>query len=357
MTFRAAIFTCLIVLFAVPVSAQGLPALDTLEPGWTTVAPGGETSCALGTPYEFHVKPGRKDRLFVFLNGGGACWNGNQCSLEEEPTPYIPTAQIEHNDPRQLKGVFDETRDENPLKEWTQVFVSYCTGDVHLGYRDATYDSWKEEFTVHHRGRANTRAVLDWVYANVAAPERVFVAGSSAGGIAAPWYAVEIAQHYPDAAISVLGDGAGGYRDAAVAGLMENWGFWEDAPDWIMQGGTPASFEDIWIRAAKAEPRLTLAQFDNAYDDVQEMFLKLLGTETRLHPLVEANRKDLDGAIPGFRSYVAGGTSHTLIRYNRLYTYEVGGMKAADWFRALAEGEEMESVTCGEAAACEKEPD
>ncbi|MEQ8267480.1 MAG: pectin acetylesterase-family hydrolase [Parvibaculum sp.] len=360
-TLRAGLAAaCLLAVsaLALPAAAESLARLDGLAPGWTTLAPGGETSCALGTPFEFHVKPGRADRLFVFLNGGGACWNGTQCDIKLEPTPYIPTSQIGHNDPRQLKGVFDEGHAENPLKDWTQVFVSYCTGDVHLGNRDVTYevDEGAKKIEIRHRGRANVRAVLDWVYANVAAPERVFVAGSSAGGIAAPWYGVEIAAHYPEAGIAVLGDGAGGYRDPAVTPLMENWGFFDEAPDWVSAGGRPATFEDLWRKAAKAEPRLTLAQFDNAYDETQEMFLMLLGTKARLQPLVEANRADLAAAIPGFRSYVAGGTPHTLIRYDRLYTYEVEGVRAVDWLRALAEGEEVESVTCGDAAACEAEP-
>lgn len=354
---RLAALALLLAFFAGPAAAEDLPEIAALEPGWTTLAPGGETSCALGTPFEFHVKPGREDRLFVFLNGGGACWSGTQCDLETEPTPYFSSSQIEQNDPRHAEGVFDGANAENPLKDWTQVFVGYCTGDVHLGNRDVTYESDSgKKVEIHHRGRTNVRAVLDWVYANVKAPERVFVAGSSAGGIAAPWYAAEIATQYPDAGISVLGDGAGGYRDPAVSPLMENWGFWDDAPGWVTDGGRPASFEDIWRRAAKAEPRLTLAQFDNAYDETQEMFLMLLGTKTRLQPLVAANRADLAAAIPGFRSYVAGGTVHTLLRYNRLYTYEVEGVRAVDWLRALADGEEMENVTCGEAADCEGEP-
>ncbi|MDP2123053.1 MAG: pectin acetylesterase-family hydrolase [Parvibaculum sp.] len=336
--------------------AEALPRLAALAPGWTTIAPGGDTSCAHGTPFEFHVKPGREDRLFVFFNGGGACWNGAQCALEEEPTPYIPTSQIDHNDPRKLKGVFNAEHAENPLTDWTQVFVTYCTGDVHLGNRDVTYDSWKEEFTIRHRGRTNVRAVLDWVYRNVKAPERVFVAGGSAGAIAAPWYAVEIAEQYPDAGIAVLGDGAGGYRDPGVAALMENWGFFDDAPVWVSEGGTPGTFEEIWRRASIAAPNLTMAQFDNAYDEVQEMFLKLLGTEARLHRLIEANRNDLAATIPGFRSYVAGGTPHTLIRFDRLYAYEVEGVRAVDWVRDLAEGSEGGSVSCGSATACEREP-
>ncbi len=218
------------------------------------------------------------------------------------------------------------------------------------------YDSWKEAFTVRHRGRTNVRAVLDWVYRNVKAPERVLVAGSSAGGIAAPWYAVEIAERYPEAGIAVLGDGAGGYRDPAVAPLMEGWGFFDDAPVWVSEGGAPGTFEEIWRRAAIAAPEVAMAQYDNAYDDVQEMFLKLLGTEARLHKLIEANRNDPAATIPGFRSYVAGGTPHTLIRFDRLYTYEVEGVKATGWLRALAEGEEVASVSCGTAAACEREP-
>ena len=78
--------------------------------------------------------------------------------------------------------------------------------------------------------------------------------------------------------------------------------------------------------------------------------------EARLHPLIEENCADLAATIPGFRSYLAGGTPHTLIRFDRLHTHEGEGVNAVDWLRALAESEEAASVNCGVAEACEVEP-
>ena len=55
------------------------------------------------------------------------------------------------------------------------------------------------------------QAVLDWTYANVSKPEQIFVTGSSAGA-PSPFYAALIADHYSQATVTQLGDGAGGYR-------------------------------------------------------------------------------------------------------------------------------------------------
>lgn len=361
MSYRlgAIMFAC-----AFAATLTGLPACaeeSADASGWTTIEPGGETSCATGAPYEFHVKPGRgedAEKLLVFLNGGGACWNGNQCSLDEEPTPYVPFAKIDDNDPRKAGGIFDEDNPENPLKNWTQVFAPYCTGDVHLGNRDVTYDSWKEEFTIRHRGRTNVEAVLDWVYENVKAPERIIVAGSSAGAIAAPFYGAEVANHYGDAEIIALADGAGGYRDPEIAGLIENWGFWEGAPEWVSDiDRETASFEAIDEAAAKHAPKMRVVEYDAAYDSVQEMFLRLLGNEERLYPLLQKNRDELGEKIPGFESYTARGTAHTILRDDWLYTYEEEGVRMVDWLKALADGKDVESVSCGEPETCETAPE
>ena len=329
---------------------------------WTTIEPGGETSCATGTPYAFHVKPGEgadAAKLLIFLNGGGACWTGEQCDLGTEPTPYVPFVQLPANDPRGQQGVFDLGNPENPVANWTQVYAAYCTGDVHLGNRDATYETADgREVTVRHRGRANVEAVLAWVYENVETPERVVVAGSSAGAIAAPLYAAEVADHYPDVEIAAFADGAGGYRDATIAGLIETWGFWDGAPEWAAGiDHASATFEDIDAAAAKHAPKMRVVEYDSAYDSVQEMFLRLLGNQEPLYPLLQQNRAEQAEAIPGFAGYTSRGTEHTLIRFDRLYTYEEEGVRAVDWFGDVAEGREAESVTCGEPEACGKEPE
>ncbi|MGB6086886.1 pectin acetylesterase-family hydrolase [Parvibaculum sp.] len=327
------------------------------EGSWTTIEPGGETSCATGTPYSFHVKPGDgadAEKLLLFLNGGGACWAGDLCIPESEPSAYVPYADVPPNDPRGQKGVFDLTNPENPVSSWTHVYASYCTGDVHIGNRDVTYKtSGGTDLTIRHRGRTNVEAVLAWVYDNVKTPKRIIVAGSSAGAIAAPLYAAEVAHHYPSAEVIALADGAGGYRDEKVSGLIENWGFWDGAPEWTTAiPRESATFEDIDRAAAAHAPNMRFTEFDTAYDSVQEMFLRLLGNEAPLYPLLQKNRDELADAIPGFQSYTARGTAHTLLRYPWFYTFEEEGVRTVDWFRALANGENVESVSCREPEIC-----
>src|SRR5690606_33626920 len=101
-TYRAAAMlpALAVASFAWTASAAEMPKLADLEPGWTAMEPGGETACALGTPYSFHVKPGEgadAKKLLIFLNGGGACWTGDQCDIESEPTPYFFSADIPEN--------------------------------------------------------------------------------------------------------------------------------------------------------------------------------------------------------------------------------------------------------------------
>src|ERR1041384_7604860 len=52
-----------------------------LQPGWNEIAPGGATTCALGGPYAFWVRPGTVNRLVIDFQGGGACWDALTCGL------------------------------------------------------------------------------------------------------------------------------------------------------------------------------------------------------------------------------------------------------------------------------------
>jgi acetyl esterase/lipase len=55
-----------------------------------------------------------------------------------------------------------------------------------------------KETEVHHNGRNNTLAALEWAYANFTSPEKILVSGESAGGFASAYWAPFIAEHYKD---------------------------------------------------------------------------------------------------------------------------------------------------------------
>lgn len=324
---------------------------------WTTITPGGDTLCATGTPYSFHVRPGDASRVMIFLNGGGACWSGRLCDPFLGLNAYTPFADMDANQPGTTAGAFDASNPENPFAGWTQVFVSYCTGDAHLGGRDVTYPTEAgAAITVHHRGKVNVQSALDWVYANYAAPGRIFVGGASAGAIASPFYAGLVADHYPQAEVIQYSGGAGGYRAGPVSGLLENWGAFDDLPDWPeFSAFDRASFtiEDFFRVTAARHPDMRMSQFNNVDDEVQQMFLGLMGVRDPVRGLMDANLRDLATDIPGFRYFSARGGDHTLLRYDRLYTIETNSVRAADWVRALTEGGEVGNVSCAVDQTCD----
>ena len=67
---RLAVIAC---LTPVAVDAQSADA------AWHAIAPGGRTRCAFDTPFEFWVREANRERVFIYLQGGGACWSLDSC--------------------------------------------------------------------------------------------------------------------------------------------------------------------------------------------------------------------------------------------------------------------------------------
>lgn len=341
------------------------PFLAALKPGWNRLQPGGATQCSDGSDYAFFVRAGDPDKLLVFLQGGGACWNLETCDPLLRPTYTINIGDMR---PQDFDGVFNYERGDNPFATHTVVFAPYCSADVHIGRATQTYRRSPEQkakiqakgehrgpipdqFTITHRGFDNVAAVLDWTYAHVRSPETVFVTGSSAGSIPSPYYAMHIARAYPDAQITQLGDGAGGYR--RVSQVSNPNASWNTVPiiakEPAFAGMTDADFnyEQLYIRAAAAAPTIRFNAYDAAEDDVQKRFLELGGVQMpTLKAAITANQNDIRQTVPQFRSYIAGGDSHTILRRPEFYTYRVGDISIRDWIANLAAGQPVENIVC-----------
>lgn len=323
---------------------------------WETIAPGGDTLCATGTPYTFHLRRADPEKVMLFFNGGGACWSAATCDVAGQPS-YRPFASAEAgNDPRHYDGAFALDNPENPFRDWSQLFVSYCTGDVHLGAAEASYTRPDgSEFTIHHRGWANSMAALDYLFTHFSAPERVVVAGGSAGALSSPVFAAIVARQYPDASVVQFAGGGAGYRLPPPTLLWQRWNVLASLPGWYNADGQTdetLTIPDLYRLAFRAAPALRFHQFDHAYDAVQEDFHRMLGQPVELLPGLEANRAELQADIPALGTYVAAGEFHTLLRYSELYSRETAGVRAVDWVRALIAGEEVADVHCGEPATC-----
>lgn len=340
------------------VKAQGatsLPAFNDLEAGvWTQLNPGGDTICALGTPYAFYARPAAVpgDKLVIHFQGGGACWLGENCSPQHAPT-YDPQVDASDN-PINFGGIFDLANPANPFGDYNMVVVSYCTADLHVGNIVTDYETDTGTVRIHHNGATNATTALSWVFENIQKPETVFVTGCSAGAIASPFYTQHIAEAYPNARIEQLGDAAGGLRNPELANLFfANWGTASILPE--AYADIPINkltFEQFYITSASLYPNISFSQYNAAYDDVQTYFLTLTGLQDGSLPeLLQANFADINATVDNFNTFTAGGREHCVTNTPDFYTYRVNDVSLRDWVADLAAGNEVGNVSC-EGDAC-----
>jgi hypothetical protein len=337
-----------------------LPTLSGFDDGWNTLHPAGETTCAHGDDFVFYARGADPTRLMVYLYGGGGCWDAETCdparSIRARSSTFTYMATIEPDrHPARQSGILDLDHPDNPVADYSMVAVPVCTGDAFLGDRDATYSletgsGETRQFTIRHRGQTNTMAAIQWIRDNFEAPREIFVAGSSAGGVATPFYSSLLAQHYPRARVVGLGDGAGSWRTEGTRGADPGqWGIPDVVrghPGWEEFNDTPR-IEHLYVTAARTAPNLRLYQFDHAHDNVQRFYLELAGADDPdALPHTRATRRTIRDQVPDFRSFMVGGFEHTVLREPTFYHYQTDGQPLRDWVAAIVAGESVTSVDC-----------
>lgn len=335
-----------------------LPSLSELTETWTQIELGGDTLCSKGAPYSFFVHPGEPDKLAIFFEGGGMCWNAETCgprqnSLFTEAISTTADALSTYN------GMFAFDNPENPFADYSMVFVPYCTADMHMGNSTVTYGEGEGAVEIHHNGFVNANAALDWAYANFESPERVFVTGGSAGALGSIFHTPFIMEHYPDAAVRQLGDSGGGYRatKGELAELFTNWGTIDILPEWVADfqdiTAEAFTFERLYTATAAHYPDNIVGQYNSAQDQVQNLYLALMVPSVFYTQVLPASMADLSAASPNYRYFTAGGHKHGILGDPEFYTYAVDGLRFRDWVDALANGDAPVNVEC--TTACFKE--
>jgi hypothetical protein len=332
------------------------PQTPTLPAGWTKIEPGGETICSTGTPYAFYVHPGTVNRLVVYFEGGGACWDANTCS---NPDVYYDSTVDETDNPaNHSEGLADLDNAENPFKDWFQVFVPYCTGDIHWGDKTSTYHWAGTDHVINHKGFANVSAVLDWIQDGFSEPEKIFVAGCSAGAYGSVMGAAYVHNLYPDVPLYQLGDsGAGVITDTFFQGGFPNWGAEATIPDWIPAldiDWTELTMPKLYTALADYYSSDRFSQYNTAHDEDQTFFYSAMGGAGDWGQLMMASIDEIQDATTNFEAYTAPGEIHCITPWDIFYTREVNGVKFVDWLDAMVNEEPWDSVTCTD---CETDPE
>ncbi len=316
---------------------------------WRQVEAGDDCVCSDGSPYRYWVREADPSKVALLFQGGGACFSAETCDPSGNPT-YNVRADGDLNAREQ--GIFDLDNPENPLADWTMIFMPYCTGDVHIGTNVA--NDYGEGVVVNHTGFWNASKGLDELVAGYSGAEQVFVSGSSAGGVPVPLFAGLVADALPDAEVMGLPDASGGYPsnpliNPVIGGL---WGTQGAIPDWeVTAGVTAAEFgiPDLYRYAGTEFPRIRWARFDHAFDEVQSSFSALAGLEdSSVKAVLDINEELTEAAGIDLPVYIAPGTDHTVLGTEEFYDLEVEGTRFVDWLAAFVNGEPIDDVVCTE---------
>jgi hypothetical protein len=208
-------------------------------------------------------------------------------------------------------------------------------------------------------GHHNAQIILNWVYANFAEPEQLFVAGCSAGGYGAVAQASYLMEHYADVPAVLLADSSHGVLQEGWDGFTQ-WGTLENLPPFIedLANVSPEDYDTTFHFLAMSDyfPENHFAQYNSFLDvvqiayygvqlgyplDTEEDFIRIAGLWSAAYL---ADMRQLS-QVENFSYYSAGGTLHCIDPRPYFYEYEVNGVLFADWLRDLLTGE-TRNVTC-----------
>lgn len=298
------------------------------------------------------------DRLVIYFEGGGACFNALTCGLN--PWSFGASSFAGWKDGGGRSGVFDAENEDNPLRDWNVVFVPYCTGDVHAG--DATDvdvpgpTAPKAQSFVGYR---NVGLFLDRIVPTFANVTKVLVTGSSAGGFGAAYNYDRIAQAFCPTPAVLIDDAGPAMADDYLAPCLQTrwrelWGL-----DATMPAGCPecsgpdgGGLVNTWGYLAERYPATRLGLLSTDQDAVIRLFygfgdddcanidglLPLSMSGERFAEGLDDLRQNVftHGAV--WSTYFAPGTSHTFLAGSTFTTTVVDDVPLTEWVGAMVDG-------------------
>jgi uncharacterized protein (DUF779 family) len=138
-------------------------------------------SCLDGSSPAFYLRQGTKNKWHVHFEGGGWCFDKEQCYLRSKThlgsSRNYPKCIWTHGN-----YLSDEMSESPMMHDWNTVLVKYCDGGSYAGDTTVQYEKDK---VLHFRGRQNREETIrQLLKMGMAGAEEVLVSGCSAGGLA-----------------------------------------------------------------------------------------------------------------------------------------------------------------------------
>jgi hypothetical protein len=282
--------------------------------------------CADGTPFRVSLLQGTSDNVMIFFEGGGATWPGPDG--EEQGFSYALALGQDVS--------FRSRRAENPLKDWSVVYVPYCDFSIHSGNGTATVGGTDR----HFEGLRNTAAAAAFLKSNFPNAKKVLVAGSSAGGFGTYMAWPMVKRLYVDTPVHILNDsGCGFWNPDDIAAWQRIKTAWNLVIPEVCERCEETVFTYIYETYMAADPQLRIGMFSSYRDQlISTKFLGMTGAA------YEKKLKEVTGNIraewPGqYGRFLIKGNSHTSYEVPPLLPggplYEVEGTSMFEWIDAL----------------------
>ena len=300
------------------------------------------TKCIDGSPAGFSVNYNpAATKIAIYLEGGGACFNQYCESL------FTRSANQPGNG-----GIFDRNNAANPLKDWTWVYVPYCTGDVYGGQAETMVGGKLR----HFYGYSNFTAFLERLVPSFDS-DHVLLTGASAGGFGAAVNFPQTQRAFGDVPVTLIDD-SGPPMSAEVFPpcLQKLWRtVWGLDKTLVAECGSACTgdtfVEETFTKMRTEFPTMTGGLFSSTGDQTIRTFAgygwsggynmckdipNAVTTQVYTQGLTKL-RESVAGST-GFGTFYITGSSHTILRSGNFYTTTAGNMTVAQWLGTTIAG-------------------
>lgn len=308
------------------------------EPAWTRqdFAPASGVVCRTGQPYFTAYRAGTTNNVLILLDEGGACWDDISCHFgSAESIARAPS----------FAGILSEDAG-NALSTWHVVYAPYCDGSVFVGDNTAVYPN---AGTNQHHGLRNLSAALTVAHTKVPSPDKVLVAGQSAGAYGTILAVGPARLAFPEAELYAFADSGLGVTNeqngSQLFAMRQNWRFTERIPSSC--DACDPQFLPFFTWMLEHDERFVRAGVFSYYGD--EVIRSFLGTISgfSLTPmaasvyeaLIMTESDKVRAAHPTrFARFFALGTGHIASMDDTDYEgISVAGQSVREWVNALVD--------------------
>jgi len=362
---KKTILTILLVPLAVACgrdsSSTNPAAITGLQANQWTWVPFADAKCRDGSSPGIAINPSSdSNKLMIFLQGGGACFNATTCAgnpssfaaADFTALDVVCDSEGAHGCASVNAGILDRTNPANPVKDWNFVFVPYCTGDVHGG-NNPTGTVAGVAGTQQFVGYASMGLYVARLVPTFPATTRVLLTGVSAGGFGSVAAYGPVSRAFASAHVDMIDDSGPPISDPYFAGCLQDlqrqtWGLdntlIQDCGGECSSAGT--QLFDLYKHQIKTNSRARFGQIESSNDNTTTSYFGFgLNGCTGYRQLSEAQftvgLQDMESRLGSYSNagaFVFSGSAHTSLQGSAFYTRTAGGVVLNEWVRDLLNG-------------------